>query len=102
MDQQQLLDFMGQYTKKVQELIHKTRTLISRLLPGAQEMVDSPSKVIAYGFSPKYKDLVCAIAPYKEYINLIFAKGMLLADPDKILTGTEKRARHVKFKVWKM
>jgi hypothetical protein len=99
MDQQLLLDFMGQYTLEVQELIYKIRTLISSQLPGATEIVDNPSKIIAYGYSPKYKDLVCAIAPYQGYLNLIFAKGSLLSDPDKILTGTGKRARHVKIRV---
>lgn len=76
-----------------------TRALVIRELPGAQEMVDMPSKIIAYGYSPKYKDLVCAIAPYKAYINLIFGKGTLLSDPEKILTGTGKRARHVKIQL---
>ena len=99
MDQQLLLEFLGQYTPEVQELVLKTRTLVSRQLPGAQEMVDIPSKIIAYGYGPKYKDLVCAIAPYKGYINLIFGKGTLLSDPEKILTGTGKRARHVKIQL---
>ena len=61
--------------------------------------MDIPSKIIAYGYSPKYKDLVCAIAPYKGYINLIFGNGTLLSDPEKILTGTGKRARHVKIQI---
>jgi len=70
--------------------------MLARELPDAREMVDIPSRIITYGYSPKYKDLVCAIAPYKKYINLIFAKSTLMSDPGKILAGTRKRTRHIK------
>lgn len=70
--------------------------MLARELPDAREMVDIPSRIITYGYSPKYKDLVCAIAPYKKYINLIFAKGTLMSNPGKILAGTGKRTRHIK------
>ena len=96
MEDKQLTDFMGQYSPEVQELIRKARTMLARELPDAREMVDIPSRVIAYGYSPKYTDLVCAIAPYTSYINLIFGKGTLMFDPGKILAGTGKRARHIK------
>ena len=59
-------------------------------------MVDPPSGIIAYGFSRKYADLVCAIAPFKNHINLMFAKGTDLPDPAGLLTGTGKRARHLR------
>lgn len=96
MEDNQLTDFMALYSPEVQELIINARAMLVRELPDAREMVDSLSRIIAYGYSPKYKDLVCAIAPYKSYINLIFAKGTLMPDPGKILAGTGKRARHVK------
>ncbi len=96
MEDAQLMDFMAQYTPEVQELIFKVRAMLERELPDAREFVDIPSRIIAYGYSPKYKDLVCAIAPYASYINLIFSTGTRLSDPLKILAGTGKRARHVK------
>ena len=45
------------------------------------EMVDAPSKIIAYGASAKYADLVCAIAPYPKYVNLMFSRGREHAGP---------------------
>lgn len=60
------------------------------------EMVDVSSKIIAYGYSPKYADLVCAIAPYKSQVNLMFSHGTELSDPQHLLEGTGKKARHVK------
>ena len=48
-------------------------------------MVDTPSKIIAYGASAKYADLVCAIAPYPKYVNLMFSRGASMPDPDGII-----------------
>ena len=59
-------------------------------------MVDKPSKIVAYGASAKYADLVCAIAPYPKYVNLMFSRGASMPDPDGILKGTGKKARHIR------
>lgn len=91
-----LEDFLKTYPPEIGELAFSTRSLILRVVPDAVEIVDPPSKIIAYGFGQKYADLICAIAPYPKYINLIFSKGAELADPENKLTGTGKRARHIK------
>ena len=59
-------------------------------------MVDAPSKIITYGASAKYADLVCALAPYPNYINLMFSRGASMPDPDGLLQGTGKKARHIR------
>ena len=89
-------DFLTCYSSEIQEIVLKTRSLILALIPEAIEMVDPSSKLIGFGFGRKYADLICAIMPYKQYVNLIFSKGTELPDPDGLLTGTGKRARHVK------
>jgi hypothetical protein len=89
-------EFLASYTPEVRDLALRTRALILEAIPDAVEVVDPPSKIIAYGFGRKYADLVCAIAPYKSYVNLIFSRGVELPDPCGQLSGTGKRARHVK------
>lgn len=91
-----LEQFLDQYPPAVRELAMRARVLVLDALPGVIELVDPPSKIIAYGYSSKYADLVCAIQPHASYINLIFSKGAALPDPLGLLTGTGKRARHVK------
>lgn len=91
-----LEQFLAQYPPEVRDLALQTRALILDALPGAVELVDAPSRIIAYGYGKKYADLVCAIQPYKTYLNLIFSKGASLPDPAGLLTGTGKRARHVR------
>ena len=91
-----LEQFLDQYSPAVRELAMRIRALVLIALPGAIELVDPPSKIIAYGYSSKYTGLVCAIQPHASYVNLIFSKGATLPDPHGLLTGTGKRARHVK------
>ena len=98
MNETSLEEFLASNIPEVRQLVLKTRALVLTVIPQAIEQVDPPSKIIAYGFGLKYGDLICAIAPYKTYVNLIFSQGAQLPDPQGLLTGTGKRARHVKIK----
>jgi hypothetical protein len=89
-------EFLASYSPEVQALAWHIRALVLEAIPGVVEVVDPPSKIIAYGFGLKFADLICAIAPYGTYLNLIFSRGVELPDPEKLLSGTGKRARHVK------
>lgn len=91
-----LEDFLANYSPQVRELALGTRALILRVFPDALELVDAPSKIIAYGRGRKYADLVCALAPFRGHVNLMFARGAALPDPAGLLQGTGKRARHVR------
>lgn len=91
-----LEEFLQPYSADVRALVMETRAFILRAMPGALEIVDAPSKIIAYGTSRSYSGLVCAVAPYKTYINLMFSRGAQLPDPQGLLTGSGKRARHLK------
>ena len=98
MDEPSLEQFLAAYPPEIRDLVMDTRSLIYRVIPNAIEMVDLPSKIVAYGLGRKYADLICAIAPYPKYVNLMFSKGAVMADPDKRLEGTGKRARHIKIR----
>jgi hypothetical protein len=72
--------------------------MLQRLLPDAIEQVDTPAKLIAYGYDRTYTGLICGIALQKSYVNLMLARGTELPDPDGLLEGTGKKARHVKIR----
>jgi hypothetical protein len=88
--------FLMAYSPDVQAIALQLRALIQAVIPAAIEQVDPPSKIIAYGHHQTYAGLICATAPYKSYVNLMFSHGTELADPDGLLEGTGKRARHVR------
>ncbi len=89
-------DFLASYNDEVCEIALRTRALVLAVFPGAIEQLDIPAKIIGYGITRTYAGLVCAIAPQRTYVNLMFAQGTTLPDPEQILEGTGKRARHVK------
>jgi len=88
--------FITNYPEPVQLIANQLREIILFVLPGIKEMVDAPSKIVAYGASAKYADLVCAIAPYPKYVNLMFSRGASMPDLDGILKGAGKKARHIR------
>jgi hypothetical protein len=44
------------------------------------------------------KDGICYIGVIKDHVNLGFVRGSELADPARILEGTGKQMRHIKFR----
>jgi hypothetical protein len=94
----QVDDFLAGYSPDVRGLALAARALVLSVLPGMIEQVDPPSGIIAYGYDRSYKGLVCAIAPHKSHVNLMFSRGTELPDPAGLLEGTGKRARHVKIR----
>lgn len=89
-------DFLAPYTPAVQDLARRARELVLAVMPDAIEQFDPSARLIGYGFDRTYRGLICGIALQRGYINLMFARGTELPDPTGLLTGTGKRARHVK------
>ncbi len=96
MDSPSFSEFLSRFSPEVINLAARIRAIILETIPDVLEIVDPPSGIAAYGFGRKYSHLVCAIAPYKSSLNLIFSVGTQLEDPHKLLSGSGKKARHVK------
>ena len=83
---------------QVRQVALTARALIQEALPGTIEQVDMPARLVAYGRDRTYKGLICGLALQRGYVNLMFAKGSQLDDPEGLLEGTGKLARHVKLR----
>jgi hypothetical protein len=92
----QLDALLVSFTPHVIGLVLAARTLVFEEMPDVIEQVDPSANLIAYGTNRTYKGLVCGIMVYKTYINLMFARGANLPDPDDLLKGTGKEARHIR------
>ena len=88
--------FLAPFAPEIRDLAWKVRALVLEVFPDGIEQLDAPAKLIGYGFDRTYKGLVCGITLHKAHVNLMFAQGTELHDPAGLLTGTGKRARHVK------
>jgi hypothetical protein len=87
--------FLAQVPPEVLPLVQAARALILNEMPGLIEQLDESANLIGYGTDRTYKGLICGIMIYKNYINLMFARGARLPDPDDLLR-TGKRACHIR------
>lgn len=88
--------FLEAYSPQVRKLVLELRRSVLTLAPDAIEQLDMPAKLIGYGFAKTYKDTICVIMPLKGAVNLGLPRGADLPDPEGLLEGTGKHARHVK------
>jgi hypothetical protein len=90
--------FLKSYSPEVRKIALNARALVLEVFPKAVEQVDLSDKLIGYGYDKTYKGTVCVVAPYTAHVNIIFGVGTQLPDPQHLLEGTGKYARHVKLK----
>ena len=74
-------------------IARRLRALIRAVDKGAVETVRLGDNAATYGVGPrKMSDGYAYIMPMRGYVNLGFYQGALLADPKRLLEGTETRA----------
>lgn len=86
---------LARYPAPVQELAAHARDYVLRVLTGAEERVDEPARLLAYGLGPGYKGLVCTLILSKSGVKLGLNRGSELADPEGLLEGSGKVHRYV-------
>ena len=84
------------HTPVVQDISLRLRELVRTTIPGVTERVHQGWKTISYGTGEGRDNQVCAISPYKKWVNLSFPKGTDLDDPGNLLGGDGANMRHVK------
>lgn len=87
---------MSIFSPEVRNLALGVRELVLEMEPEAIEQIDVPAHMLAYGYAKTYTHLICVCILYEGYVNLGFPRGIDLPDPEAMLEGTGKRARHVK------
>jgi len=79
--------FLECYPSPVMELATSLRGMLRRLLPGAQETLDAPGRLVGYGYGTGYRDTICTLIPGKQGVRLGLLRGASLADPEGLLQG---------------
>jgi hypothetical protein len=93
---EQVEEFLTSLPAAVQEVARALQERIRELLPDAVEQRHGGWKVVGYSWDGSMKSSICAIAPHSGHVNLQFFRGIELDDPEGLLVGTGKSARHVK------
>ena len=95
--EEQLDAFISKYAP---EVAAQARTVLAKMrafLPGAIELVYDNYNALAVGFgtTERTSDAVFSIAVFPRWISLFFLHGTNLADPNHLLKGKGKAARHI-------
>jgi hypothetical protein len=95
--EEQLASFMAKFTPEIAALAKAIRTEMRKLYPTALELVYDNYNALAVGYSPaeRTSEAIFSIALYPSWVSLFFLQGAGLPDPDRILRGTGKVAKHV-------
>jgi hypothetical protein len=93
----QLASFIDKFSpdiaKQAEEVLQKMR----ELFPTAFELVYDNYNALAIGFSPteRASDTIFSIALYPRWVSLFFLQATGLIDPQKLLKGNGKVAKHI-------
>ena len=95
-----LATLLEPHSPTIRDVFGALRALAREVMPDAQEQVDLPDRVLAYGFGPpggvRMSGFAVGLIPHTAHVNVQLADGALLPDPAGIVEGTGKRIRHVK------
>jgi len=95
-----LATLLDPHTPTIRDVFGALRALVREVMPDAEEQVDLPDRVLAFGFGPprgvRLRGLAIGLIPHTAHVNAQLADGALLDDPSGIVEGTGKRIRHVK------
>lgn len=85
------------HSAEIQTIARALRALIGSIHPGSFETPRNGERCTTYGIGPKkMTEAYAHIMPLKSSVNLGFYHGKSLPDPQGLLEGTGKSARHVK------
>lgn len=87
---------LAEFSPGVGAVTRRLRAVVRAVLPGLHEKVYPGHRILAYGHTPKYRDVFLALRPHTRHVNVQLARAVELADPGGLLEGTGKRIRHVK------
>ena len=95
----QLKTFIAKFEPKLQTRIRAVRTKLRRLFPTANELVYDNYNffVIGYCSTERPSDCFISIAADANGVGVAFFWGAKLADPHKLLIGSGKQNRFLRF-----
>ena len=89
---------LARYPDDVQALALEATRLIRRLLPGVEEHADPTAGLMAFGYGPGYKGMVCTLLLSKTGVKIGLVRGSELKDPHGLIAGSGKVHRYIQMK----
>ncbi len=94
----QLEQFIDKFSPEIAAQTGAVLKKARERLPGAVQMVYDNYNALVIGFCPveRASEVILSIAVYPRHINLCFFAGDRLPDPQALLQGSGKIARHMR------
>ncbi len=98
--EKELAQFIAKYTPEIAALARAALARMRARLPGAIELVYDNYNALAIGFGPteRASEAIFSITLFPRWVSLFFLDGARLPDPQKLLKGSGKKARHLVLK----
>jgi hypothetical protein len=93
----QLAGFTAKYTPEIGTLAQAALAKMRARLPGAVELVYDKynALVIGFGGTERTSEEIFSMTLFPRWVSLFFMNGTTLPDPQKLLKGSGKTARHI-------
>jgi hypothetical protein len=88
-----VVEYIEQFPPELRAVMFRLRELIYEVVPDASEAIKWRSATFSYGHKP-----VCYIAGLTRHVTFAFHNGLMLRDPDGLLSGTGKYLRFIRFR----
>jgi hypothetical protein len=94
---EQLASFLAKYNLEIAARAESILRKMRKLHPTSVELVYDNYNALAIGFGPSERasEAIFSIALYPRWVSLFFLQASGLSDPDKILQGKGKVAKHI-------
>lgn len=90
--------FLGAYSLEIRERFLAAQSLVSSLLPDAEQVLDLPAKMLAFSYGTGYKDMICVLIPSRNGLKLSFSQGAVLSNNTQLLEGNGKKSRYIEIR----
>lgn len=95
--EKQLAGFMAKFSTEITALGEAIRVEMRKLYPTAIELVYDNYNALVIGFCPTERpsEAIFSIVLYPKWVSLFFLQARRLHDPERILQGSGRVARHI-------
>lgn len=95
--EKQLADFLAKFNPEIEAMAKAVRSKLQARLPGAMELVYDNYNALAIGYGPSERasEAIFSIALFPRWVSLFFLQAKGLRDPEGLLQGSGKVARHI-------
>ena len=88
-----VIEYMEQFPPELRDVMFLLRDCILQVVPEASEAIKWRAATFSRGNKP-----VCYVAGFKKHVSLAFHNGLMLRDPDGLLSGSGKFLRFIRYR----